>query len=149
MRDLYTEVTEQAEALKGTPEEGAILKTVRRRFEITQEELAAASGISRSALASFETGRRRPTEKVVKRLYAAILKLSKKRPDTYTAKFQMLADLLERDAPYIDRIKKLEQEVRDLRALYEVGVEAALAHEKFETLREKLSTPAGKEDQDG
>jgi transcriptional regulator with XRE-family HTH domain len=39
------------------------------------------------------------------------------------------------------KIAALEQQVTDLRALYDAGTQAALAHEKFEELREKVSAP--------
>ena len=51
---------------------GKLIKTLREKAELTQEQLAKKAGVSHSYISLLETGRRMPTIKTADKLAAAL-----------------------------------------------------------------------------
>jgi transcriptional regulator with XRE-family HTH domain len=84
----------------------ALLRGYRKHLHLTQAELAKRSGISRTHIASLETGRRGPDDEQIQRLSAA-LRLDPKERERFTeagnsARADQDTDL----AGYVDRLER-------------------------------------------
>jgi transcriptional regulator with XRE-family HTH domain len=142
----------------------ACARKARKRCGMTQADLALAARVSQGKISRFENGEQGLSEGAFLRVEQALLaaidahraelvtadQLAGYAPsprfDSTTAKListqreliallrQELDESIAKDA----RIAELEQRVSDLRELYDAGTKAALAHAKFEELKEKV-----------
>jgi transcriptional regulator with XRE-family HTH domain len=104
---------------------------------LIEERRASIPRVPLSSLRSLRDIAARPTES----------NLDDIRKKLIAAQREYIEFLKKKSSDKDTKIAALEKRVADLQSLYEAGTEAALAHAKFEELREKLTVPDTSEEE--